>query len=174
MPKSTTITRDVILENAFEIVRKEGFAVLTARNIAQKIGCSTQPIYWAYKNMDDLKSEIIQKALRHLKNRMCEYRKTGNPFLDLGLGYVQTAHTEPVLFKAIYVDNILNVKMTELFIDNREIVEIMQGSADYQKMSGEGMTNIIEKSWMLAHGIASLVATGLFVYDEEKILEILE
>lgn len=174
MPKSTTITKDIIFENAFEIVRKEGFGQLSARNIAKKIGCSTQPIYWVYKNMDDLKDEICQKALLFLKNIMCGYRKTGNPFLDLGLGYVRTAHIEPALFKAIYIDNILNVKMTDIFIENQQIIEIMKNSADYQKMSGERMTNIIKKSWMLAHGIASLVAVGIFVYDEEKIMQILE
>ena len=44
MPKSTTITQEIIIETAFEMVRKEGFAVLSARNIAKQIGCSTQPI----------------------------------------------------------------------------------------------------------------------------------
>ena len=35
MPKPTTITQEVIIETAFEMVRKEGFAVLSARNIAK-------------------------------------------------------------------------------------------------------------------------------------------
>ena len=62
MPKPTIITQEVIIETAFEMVRKEGFAVLSARNIAKQIGCSTQPIYWSYKNMDDLKAEICKKS----------------------------------------------------------------------------------------------------------------
>lgn len=174
MPKSTTITKEIILENAFEIVRKEGFAMLTARNIAKKIGCSTQPIYWAYKNMDDLKAEVCQKALLHLENTMSQYQKTGNPFLDMGLGYVRMAHTEPALFKAFYIDNVMNIKSKDIFPDSQKIVEIMKNTDDYKKMSDEGVKNIIAKSWMLAHGIASLVATGLFVYDEEKVKQILE
>ena len=40
-------------------------------------------------------------------------------------------------------------------------------------MSDKGIKNIFSRSWMLAHGIASLVAVGMFVYDEEKILEII-
>ena len=174
MPKLATITKEIIIETAFEMVRKEGFAVLSARNIAKKIGCSTQPIYWTYKNMNDLKAEICQKALQLLKNTISEYRKTGNPFLDLGLGYVRMAHTEPALFKAFYMDNIMKVEMTDIFVEHQDIVEIMKNSEEYQKMSDKGINNFVAKSWMLAHGIASLVATGLFVYDEEKILEILE
>ena len=36
------------------------------------------------------------------------------------------------------------------------------------------MKSGIAKAWMLAHGIASLVAAGMFVYDEERIMEILK
>ncbi len=164
----------MIIETAFEMVRKEGFGVLSARNIAKQIGCSTQPIYWTYKNMDELKAEICQKALQLLKNTIYEYKKTGNPFLDLGLGYVRMAHAEPALFKAFYMDNIMQVEMTDIFVEHQEVVEIMKNSEEYQKMSDKGINNFVAKAWMLAHGIASLVATGMFVYDEEKILEILE
>lgn len=174
MPKTTTITKEIIIETAFEMVRKEGFSVLSARNIAKQIGCSTQPIYWTYKNMDELKTEICQKALQLLKNTIYEYKKTGNPFLDLGLGYVRMAHAEPALFKAFYMDNIMQVEMTDIFVEHQEVVEIMKNSEEYQKMSDKGINNFVAKAWMLAHGIASLVATGMFVYDEEKILEILE
>jgi transcriptional regulator, tetR family len=174
MPKSTMISQEVIIETAFEMVRQEGFSVLSARNIAKKIGCSTQPIYWCYKNMDDLKAEICKKGLRLLKNTISEYKKTGNPFLDLGLGYVYMAHAEPALFKAFYMDNIMKVEMTDILVEHQDIVEIMKNSEEYQKMPDKGINNFFAKSWMLAHGVASLVATGLLIYDEEKILEILE
>ncbi|CEN43738.1 conserved hypothetical protein [Capnocytophaga canis] len=49
MPKTTTITKEIIIETAFEMVRKEGFAVLSARNIAKQIGCST-PSYFCQRN----------------------------------------------------------------------------------------------------------------------------
>ena len=173
MPKSMTITKEIIIKTAFEMVRKEGFAVLSARTIAKKIGCSTQPIYWSYKNMDDLKAEVYQKALSHLKNTMCQYKKTGNPFLDLGLGYVHMAHIEPALFKAVYIDNIMKVKMTDIIPENEEVIELMKNTEDFKKMSDEEIKNIFFKSWMLVHGIASLVAVWMLVYDEEKILEIL-
>ena len=76
MPKSTIISQDVIIETAFEMVRQEGFSILSTRNIAKKIGCSTQPIYWCYKNMNDLKAEICKKALPYLQNVMLGYSKT--------------------------------------------------------------------------------------------------
>lgn len=174
MPKPTTITKEVICDAAFDIVRSGGFGMLSARSIARKIGCSTQPIYWAYKNMDDLKDEVCDRALRHLRGIMCGYRRTDNPFLDLGLGYVRMAHLEPALFKAVYIDNVMNIKMTDLFLEDPQIVEVMKSSEEYKKMSDEGVKYIIAKAWMLAHGVASLIATGMLAYDEDRIIQILE
>ena len=174
MPKPTTITQEVIIETAFEMVRKEGFGVLSARNIAKQIGCSTQPIYCCYKNMEDLKTEICKKALAFLQNVMLSYSRTGNTLLDLGLGYVQMAHTESALFKAFYMDNVSNVKLTGIFPESERVVEIMKNNEEYQSLSDEELKNSIAKAWMLAHGIASLVAVGILIYDEDKILEILK
>jgi len=70
MLRSTIIAQEVIIEAAFELVRKEGFEVLSARNIAKQIGCSTQPIYWCYKSMDEIKAEVCRKALPYLQNLM--------------------------------------------------------------------------------------------------------
>ncbi len=173
MTKSITITKEVIIETAFEMARKEGFSALSARSIARKIGCSTQPIYWTYKNMEDLKKDVCQKSLRYLREKMYEYRKTGNSFLDLGLGYVRMAHTEPALFKAFYMDNIMKIQMNDV-VPESQIVEIMQNSEEYHQMTVAGVKEIAAKAWMLAHGIASLVTAGMLVYDEEKIIRILE
>ena len=173
VPKLTTITQEAIIDTAFEMVRKEGFGVLSARSIAKQIGCSTQPIYCCYKNMGDLKAELCQRALPYLQNIMLRCSKTGNVLLDMGLGYVRMAYTEPALFKAFYMDNIMNVKLTDIFPESRQAVEIMKDSEEYQHLSEEEVKSGIAKAWMLAHGIASLVAVGMLVYDEEKILEIL-
>ena len=49
-------TKDQILKAAYDVVAKEGFKGFTARNIAKKMGISTQPIYLEFKNMEDLKN----------------------------------------------------------------------------------------------------------------------
>ena len=84
------------------------------------------------------------------------------------------AHTEPSLFKAFYMDNVTNVKLTDIFPESERVVEIMKNSEECKNISDEELKNDIAKGWMLAHGIASLVAVGMLVYDEDKILEILK
>jgi len=54
MARKETITIQMILDTAFAMTREEGFANVTARKVATKAGCSTQPIFRLYKNMEEL------------------------------------------------------------------------------------------------------------------------
>ena len=173
MPKATSITKEMIIEAAFNIVRKEGFESLSARNISKKTGCSTQPIYWVYKNMDDLKQDVITKMISCLNEILVGYKKTGKPFLDYGLGYIYIAHEEPTLFKAIYIDNILNLNMTDI-IPKKEMLDIMKQDACMADVPDDKLLETATKSWFLVHGIASLIVSDMLVYDEEKIKKMLE
>ena len=55
MARKKTITHDQILNAAYDLVVEQGFKSFTARNIAKKMNCSTQPIYLEFKNMAELK-----------------------------------------------------------------------------------------------------------------------
>ena len=59
MARKKTITHDQILNAAYDLVVEQGFKSFTARNIAKKMNCSTQPIYLEFKNMAEL---IAEKA----------------------------------------------------------------------------------------------------------------
>ncbi len=168
MPKASSITKEMIIDTAFEIVRADSFGALTARNIAKKIGCSTQPIYWTYENMEVLKQDVISKMLQFLGVQIGSYQKTGKPFLDLGLGYIRVAFTEPVLFKSFYVDNILNIKLTDI-IPSEMMTTAMKNETEVPDISAEKCNDVAVKSWIFAHGFASLIATGMIEYNEEKI-----
>ena len=39
---------------------KGGFSAVNARSVAKKLGCSTQPIYFSFKNMDELKTALTE------------------------------------------------------------------------------------------------------------------
>ena len=45
MPRKESITIEQILDTAFAMTREEGYASVTARKVAARAGCSTQPIF---------------------------------------------------------------------------------------------------------------------------------
>ena len=63
-------TKDQILKAAHEVVLESGFEKFTARNVAKKMGISTQPIYLEFKNMEDLKRTLLQKIQTDLTRNL--------------------------------------------------------------------------------------------------------
>ena len=45
MARKEQITKDKILETAFDLAKTDGIEYVTARKLAAQIGCSTQPIF---------------------------------------------------------------------------------------------------------------------------------
>ena len=63
MPPKSKINKQDILTSSLEIIRKSGFEEVNARSIAKEMNCSTNPIFRVYKNMDELKEELIALAM---------------------------------------------------------------------------------------------------------------
>ena len=64
MVRTKVYTKEKILNVAEKILVDKGFSNLTARNIADTMGISTQPIYLEFVNMDDLKRTLICLTFR--------------------------------------------------------------------------------------------------------------
>lgn len=64
MPKQR-ITKEMVVEAAFEIARKEGAEKVIVKNIAERLGCSVQPIYSYCSNMEGLREELVERTRAH-------------------------------------------------------------------------------------------------------------
>ena len=54
MPAKKIISKEMILIEAINLIEEEGTLKLNARSLANRLNCSTQPIYHSFINMDDL------------------------------------------------------------------------------------------------------------------------
>ena len=62
MPPKARITKDRIVDAAFQLARREGFEKITAQAVARELGCSTQPIMSHFKKVEELRTAAAEKA----------------------------------------------------------------------------------------------------------------
>ena len=62
MPPKAKYTRENIVDAAFEVARKGGLDAVMARDVAQKLGTSTSPIFTAFSSMEELKALVSEKV----------------------------------------------------------------------------------------------------------------
>ncbi len=98
MPKQR-ITKDMVVQAAFEIARKDGMEQVMVKNIADRLACSVQPIYSYCKNMEGLRQNVIERVRRYIKEFVEARIDKSNLFRSTGQAYVQMAKEEPNLYK---------------------------------------------------------------------------
>ena len=173
MPPKIKITADAILAVALEITRRSGIEGLNAREIARILGCSIQPVFRTFQNMDNLKTALYQEVEAYFNTYMLEGMNHRIPFLGMGLAYIRFASQEKNLFKLLFMSESIHVDSPMDMVagdDNQEVIALIAGMTglnhDHSKI-------LYVDIWLLSHGIASLVATNQCHFSDEEIEMIL-
>ena len=103
MPAIKKISKEAIIEAAIDVLRNGGATAINARSIAKKLGCSTQPIYQSFQNMDALKAAMTQRAVA-LHTQYVWNSNSDTQYSCYGMGFVKFAAEEKYLFRWLYLD----------------------------------------------------------------------
>ncbi len=101
------ITKAMVIEAGLNVLRNKGFDAISARSVALEAGCSTQPVYQHFSNMEELKSELKKAAAQLYIDTVQEYLDSGEyfPYASYGMGYVRFAKKEKQLFRYLYLED---------------------------------------------------------------------
>lgn len=174
MARKESITKDNIINAAFAILQEEGIEQVTARKLAAKAGCSTQPIFRVYKSMDELTEELFIKACDFFQGYYEQFkRQTVTPFVHLGNIYIQFASQHQKLFAFIFLsENRFGRSMYDLVNGSEGNV-----SREIQTATAQGCPNAGElfmKMWIFIHGAACMSLTGDYDLSEEETIRMLK
>ncbi len=174
MARKESITIQMILDTAFEMTREEGFHTVTARKVAAKAGCSTQPIFRVYKNMDELWNAIYLRGVDYFHEYYERFAGQGTaPFSNLGMAYISFARQEKHLFRLLFLtENSAKKSMYELLNGKKGMVV-----TEINKAASMGCTNpslLFMKMWIFIHGAACMSLSGDFDLSDAETLDLLE
>ena len=85
MPPKAKITRDMLIDTAFEIARSKGGDAISARTVSEKLHCSTQPVMYHFATIEALKKTVHAKADRYHSEYLMDL-KHPQKSLMLGIG----------------------------------------------------------------------------------------
>jgi AcrR family transcriptional regulator len=156
MPPQINFSKEQILNEAFEIVRKEGLEVLSARRIVQNLKCSTHPIYRAFQSMKDLETAVIEKARKYAMTYLLQGDDTQEPFLNIGLQYFRFAQEEKELFKLLYLEGKTEITFEKIGSPFAPLLERMKQDQHLQGLSEESLKRIGRDMWIYTHGLITL------------------
>ena len=174
MARKESITKNDIINAAFAILQEEGIEQVTARKLAAKAGCSTQPIFRVYKNMEELAEDLFAKACDFFQDYYSGFQKqTVTPFVHLGNIYIKFAAEHKKLFAFIFLsENRFGRSMYDLINGSNGNVSREIQSATAQGCANAG--NLFMKMWIFIHGAACMSLTGDYDLSEAETVQMLK
>lgn len=167
MPPKAKITKDMIVEAAFAIAREQGAENINARAVAQKLGCSTQPVMYHFATIEDLKKAVYAKADEYHSAYIMDFGEVPDgPMKGIGMRYIQFAVEEGNLFRFLFQSNGFRKQSLLDLIDNEELMPVLAVIAQATGTDLEGVKTIFLTIFLVAHGYASMFANNEMTYDE--------
>lgn len=174
MARKESITIERLLETAFEMTREEGFEAVTARRLAAKAGCSTQPIFRVYKNMDELGADLFERAVAYFEHYSRNFAKTGEkPFVDLGLSYIDFAMEEKHLFRLLFLQEARCGKSFYEIVNGKDGAVVKEINKAKEAGSSDP-SGLFMRMWILIHGAACMAITGDYDLEKEETVQMLQ
>ena len=163
MSKKPTTTRQDMIDAAFQLIREEGFESLTARNLAGRLGCSTQPIMYQFPNLNELKDLTYRKA----DDFHTEFIFKDNDLLKIGLRYISFADEEKDLFRFLFQSGHFDGSSLGELLKAPDTKRLISKTAEELNIPDKKALKCFETLFVMVHGYASLIANNAMKYNEK-------
>lgn len=170
MPPKPKITKDMVIDAAFEVARETGAENINARTVAKKLKCSTQPIMYHFATIEELKKAAYAKTdFYHSEYLMIIGSPHKDVMLGIGFNYIRFAIEEPHLFRFLFQSNFFTGTTLLEMVNAEELAPVLLAMQEAVGGSIDQVKEIFITVFLFAHGYASIIANNSLEYDEELI-----
>ncbi|MDE6997132.1 MAG: TetR/AcrR family transcriptional regulator [Oscillospiraceae bacterium] len=175
MPPKPKITKEMVINAAFEVAREAGGENINARTVAKKLNCSTHPVMYHFATIEEMKKAVYAKLDWYHTEYLMNIQKPQNGvMLGIGLNYIRFAVEEPNLFRFLFQSGFVVENNLLEMIDSEELVPVISAMQETTGMNIEQTKKVFLTISLFAHGYASIIANNSLEYDEELIKSHLE
>ncbi len=174
MSKNVTITKEMILASAFDIVREKGLEGISNRELAKKLNCSIRPIYYQFQNVEELYNELYVEIEKYFYKFLMDNMNDDMPkYKQVGINYIKFAKEEKEFFKILFMSEVdlgLNDFIAKDMEDFKELSKLIKISTN---LNDEDIESFHIKMWIFSHGLATLVASSTLNISDKQLKQLL-
>lgn len=171
MAPKNKFTKEEMAAAALRVVRAKGADGLTAKNIANELGTSTQPIFTAFGSMDGIKAEAYAAAIGVYDRYTNKGLQEDIPFLGVGRQYIRFAREEPELYRLLFLTR---SKEYSAMASMRHLQEHVRPTLmRIYRITAEEADFYFRDMWLVVHSLATLIVTNDCPYSDEELARLL-
>lgn len=173
MPPKPKFSREEVAAAALAIIKEQGVAALTARELGKRLGSSASPIFTVFSSMDQVKLAARELAMREFEAYASDFTAYTPAFKRIGMLLVSYGIHQPELFKLLFMqEHTDSRRFSDALRDLGGMVDTCVAliRRDYA-MTPEQARLLFEQMWVHTFGMGALCAMGVCDFSEEEIAE---
>lgn len=176
MPPREKVTEEMVVDAAFALAREAGAEGINARSVAQKLGCSTQPVMRHFATIEKLRRAAFERADDFHTGYIMGHAEhaDGDALLSIGLSYIRFAVEETNLFRFLFQSGMAPENSLPEYIDAPQLQPVLEALQREAQAGPEQAREIFVTLALFAHGYASLLANSSLEYDQTAAAKQLE
>ncbi|MCR5575529.1 MAG: TetR/AcrR family transcriptional regulator [Oscillospiraceae bacterium] len=174
MPPKVKVTKEMVADAAFALIREKGHENLNARAIAEYLGCSTQPVLYNFKTVDEIRAAAYELADRYHTAFIMPDGSEEDPMLALGLNYVRFGYEEKKLFRFLFQTDKFGGMDVDALLADPDLSGILDVMAKGLGCGTDEAREMFLAFFCAAHGLASLLANNSMEYEQGQCGKMLE
>ena len=127
MPRKASFKREDFTNTAFAIAKELGLSAVTAREIANRLECSTRPMFTYFDSVDELRGTVTEKAIALFREKL----SINGDLTALGSSMISFSIADPGLWNIIVSSETLAGLIPELTPAVAQFNRLNAGQADH-------------------------------------------
>ena len=170
MPPKQKITKEILLEHAFEIAEEKGIDAVTSRSVAKSVGCSIQPVFSHFPTMEELRQATFDYACDKFVQEILAFEKMPDFLPRTTKWILDLARNKPKLYQMLYLSNsfkgntLLDVMMN--FESNKKMIEKMK---ELYQIEADACKDILLRSFLFMMGIGAMICVNHMDFSDEQV-----
>ena len=174
MARTIKFSKDEILKKSIQFIKEKSYSNLTVRNLAQYIGCSTQPIFKNYENFDMYKEDLKQYLRKDYTAYINKYIDIKDYLYTISYAYALYAKKEPNIFFSLFMADLAGSRTVKEVLNTDRNMETINAMVKQYKISLEQAKKIYREVRFYTHGIATQLCVKSIKLTDKEIKDLIK
>jgi AcrR family transcriptional regulator len=174
MARTIKYSKEDILEKSVDFIKAYGYSKLTVRELANYIGCSTQPIFKNYANFDMYKDELKLYLRKDYSAFIHKYVDIKDYLYTISYAYAFYAKKEPNIFFTLFMTDFAGSRTVEEVLNTDRNIETINAMVKQYKISLEDAKKVYREVRFYTHGIATQLCVNSIKLNDSEIKDLIK
>lgn len=174
MGRTATVTPQQLLDAGLDIIIRQGYGAVNIKTVAQAAGCSTQPVVWAFGNIENYRSALRRHATAYAQAKTQGASPT-DAHANAGYAYIDMAIEAPNLIRYLRADeqDLRQSGGIAMIFDAQATVERRKFWEQTLEVTAEEAQKFVDFCVVYTEGIVSMLLSAVLPSDRENAYRLL-